>query len=225
MALSSAQKLQALRLPVIDASVSSGDKHALLGLIVTATSAPTLTEAQRKQLLRLPIVDASVSTSDKFAFLGLMESEDSGAIVELFQTTWLLDPTWHAFQNPQSNDGQIFAEIGEFISSLPGINVDPVIIESAPPNEGTSITNSQATDGVGYYEIDDRTGFKMLPVWHPDSKLVQDGYGHYVRSKSADDRHPQDNLASGRNLPHEGPQSPEDSDNNFIAVSVAAEDL
>ena len=87
------------------------------------------------------------------------------------------------------------------------------------------ILNSQAVDGVGSYEICQRTGHKMLPIWHPDSKFIVDGYGDYVRAKSADEVHPQDKIASGRNLPREGPQSPESSSNSFIAVSIAAEDL
>ena len=82
------------------------------------------------------------------------------------------------------------------------------------------ILNSQAVDGVGKYEICQRTGFKMLPVWHPDSKFIVDGYGDYVRRKSADDRHPQDYLASGRNVPHIGPQNPEDSSNSFVSGGV-----
>ena len=120
MALSSAQKLQFLRLPVVDASVSTDDKYAFLGVILTTTSAGTLPESLRKQILRLPIVDASVTTSDKFAFLGLMESADSGALYELFETAWLVDPTWEAGELPTSNAGQVLVEIAGFISGLVG---------------------------------------------------------------------------------------------------------
>jgi hypothetical protein len=87
------------------------------------------------------------------------------------------------------------------------------------------IANSQATDGVTNREICQRTGFLMLPRWHPESKLIKDGYGDWVRAKSADERHPQDHLASGRNTPHEGPQNAESSTDSFISTSVAAENL
>ena len=120
MALSSAQKLQFLRLPVVDASVSTDDKYAFLGVILTVTTAGTLPEALRKQILRLPIVDASVTTSDKFALLGLMESADSGALYELFETAWLVDPTWEADELPTSNVGQMLVEIAGFISGFAG---------------------------------------------------------------------------------------------------------
>jgi hypothetical protein len=87
------------------------------------------------------------------------------------------------------------------------------------------IANSQATDGVTNKEICQRTGFQQLPSWHPESKLIKDGYGEYVRAKSADEVHPQDHLASGRNTPHIGPQNAESSTDSFISTSIAAENL
>jgi hypothetical protein len=87
------------------------------------------------------------------------------------------------------------------------------------------ITNSQATDDVPTnFEICQRTGFKQLPVWHPDSKLIEDGYGDYVRTKSYDSRHPQDYVASRGNDRQEGPQNPE-LDNLFLTATIAPEDL
>jgi hypothetical protein len=86
------------------------------------------------------------------------------------------------------------------------------------------IVNSQATDGVTNKELCQRTGFQQLPSWHPDTQFMRDGYGEYVRRKSRDDIHPQDYVQSRGNDKQYGPQNPEDY-NNFIAVSVSAEDL
>ena len=186
MALSSAQKLQFLRLPVVDASVTSGDKHAFLGLIVTATSAVTLTSAQKKQILRLPVIDASVTTSDKYAFLGLMESADAGALYELFETTWLIDPTWDAFENPQTNDGNVFAELGSFSFSWRGLYVSPPAV--VPPNEGTAIENLNATTDV-------RTNVNMCDIsgvrFFNDERMYKTWEGRIVKKHSFDEKHPQ----------------------------------
>lgn len=89
---------------------------------------------------------------------------------------------------------------------------------------GVLITNPNASDGVTNYQVDQRTGFKELPSWHPNSEIVEDGYGKHVRKKSADPRHPQDFVRSGRNAPQSGPQNPETSD-SFISDSVGPEDL
>jgi hypothetical protein len=88
------------------------------------------------------------------------------------------------------------------------------------------IVNENAVDGVGYYEICQRTGHKMLPIWHPHSQFTVDGYGDYVRKKSVDPKHPQDDIGSRGNDYQAGPQNPEDNDDDFIAVSVSpSEDL
>lgn len=86
------------------------------------------------------------------------------------------------------------------------------------------ITNANAEDGVGYYEICQRTGFKQYPLWHPLSKMTRDGYGEYVREKSKDSRHPQDFVRSGKNEPQTGPQNPEATD-VFLSAIVTASDL
>ena len=218
MALSSAQKLQALRLPVVDASVTSGDKHAFLGLIVTATSVPTLTAAQRRQILRLPVIDASVSTSDKFAFLGLMESADSGALYEQFNTTWLLDPTWLAFELPLTNDGNVFIEIGGFGSGFAGAVVNPIAVVPAV-DIGTPITNLTAeVDGFGRYFIDDRTGFRLYP-----HEAVQEWTGFFVRKRHLDKQNPQEfRKGSEKSLSAATRSETEDT---FITTSIAPEDL
>ena len=187
MALSSAQKLQFLRLPVVDASVTSGDKHAFLGLIVTATSAPTLTAAQRKQILRLPVIDASVSTSDKFALLGLMESADAGALVELFETTWLVDPTWTALEAPQTNDGNVFAEIGGFTFSWLGEAANPATVVPEV-DKGTAITNLTATtDAPTHVNVCDITGIRFFN----DERMYKTWEGRIVKKHSFDEKHPQ----------------------------------
>ena len=219
MALSSAQKLQFLRLPVVDASVTSGDKHALLGLIVTATSIGTLPVALRKQVLRLPIVDASISTSDKHAFLGLFESSDSGALYELFETAWLADPTWTALESPQTNDGSVLAGIGGFTVNWLGINVNPVIVI---PNEGTPITNDNAGPGPTHRNMCDISGFVLYPDLQPLQK-TWDGY--MVRRKSYDAKHPQLEIRPVQDHSRPKRNSPEQADTFLSVNEVKAEDL
>ena len=219
MALSSAQKLQFLRLPVVDASVTSGDKHAFLGLIVTATSAVTLTSAQKKQILRLPVIDASVTTSDKYAFLGLMESADAGALYELFETTWLIDPTWTALEAPQTNDGNVFAELGSFSFSWRGLYVSPPAV--VPPNEGTAIVNLTATTDVPtHVNVDDITGFRF----YNDDKMYKTWDGLIVRKRTFDEKHGQLITRSTSDHRTYKRRNPEEAD-LFISTSVAAEDL
>ena len=220
MALTSAQKLQFLRLPVVDASVSTDDKYAFLGVILTATVAGTLTAAQRRQILRLPVVDASVTTSDKFAFLGLMESADSGALYELFSTTYLLDPTWLAFESPQSNDGNVLVGIGGFVFNLSGAVVNPDVEEIVVPNLGTFITNNNAGPGPTHINACDITGFKQYP-----NTLVSTWDGYRVRRKSYDPKNPQLEIKATQDHVRKGSKRPEQA-NRFLAVNeVKAEDL
>jgi len=217
MALSSAQKLQYLRLPVVDASVTTNDKYALLGVVLTTTSVGTLPVALRKQVLRLPIVDASVSTSDKHALLGIFESSDSGALYELFDTTYLFDPTWNAFESPQSNDGSLLAGIAGFTVSWSGTNVNPVIVI---PNPGTAITNANATTNVPtHINACDITGFKQYP-----NTMVSTWDGYRVRRKSYDPQHPQLKIKPTQDHVGKGSKRPEQQD-RFIDTAVSVDDL
>lgn len=120
MALTTVQKKQALRIPVVDASVTTADKFALFGLIQTETTASVLTSVQKKQLLRIPIADATVSTSDKFALLGLVEPGGGGNATIQFDLSWIIDPTFTITEQSQSYDGSIGIGLREFSSSFSG---------------------------------------------------------------------------------------------------------
>ena len=86
-------------------------------------------------------------------------------------------------------------------------------------------TNNDASeDAKSRYEICARSGFKQYPIWHPDSKLVRDGYGDFVRIQSYDDRHPQEFIRSSVDM-QEGLERPEPATDSFISASVVAEDL
>jgi hypothetical protein len=218
MALSSAQKLQFLRLPVVDASVSTDDKYAFLGVILTATVAGTLPEALRKQILRLPIVDASVSTSDKYALLGIFESSDAGSLYELFETAFLIDPTWTALESPQTNDGSVLAGISGFITGFLGAAVNPVIVI---PNPGTPITNSNATTNVPTHnEACQVSGFRQYP-----DQIVQTWDGLRVRKKSFDPKHPSLLTRSTRDGLRSRERASPEPDDVFISTDVTVEDL
>jgi hypothetical protein len=88
-----------------------------------------------------------------------------------------------------------------------------------------TIANATATSDVPTYnEICQRTGFKQLPEWHPLSDFTTDGYGEWVRRKSADAQHPQDFVGQVESEMGEGPQFAE-PDNTFLSTSISAEDL
>jgi hypothetical protein len=158
MALSSAQKFQFLRLPVVGAGVTSSDKFALLGVVPPASSLDTLTSAQRRQILRLPVVSASITTADKFAILGLMQSADTGAIVDFFETEWFVDPTWVAQELPASNYGSVLTSLNGFSIAFYGARGDaPDVIA---PNAGTTIANTNATTHPSSLNVCQISGFR-----------------------------------------------------------------
>ena len=80
----------------------------------------------------------------------------------------------------------------------------------------TDITNDGATLTPSNYEIDDRTGWRLLP-----GEAVRDGQiqGMYVSKKVRDDRHPQERLRSYGGDRLRGPKSPE-PDDIFISGDI-----
>jgi hypothetical protein len=46
--------------------------------------------------------------------------EGGGLVVELFETNWIIDPTWTVSEQPQLNDGNMFAVISEITASFSG---------------------------------------------------------------------------------------------------------
>ena len=138
------------------------------------------------------------------------------AIVELFEETWILDPNWEAFLLPQTNDGNIGSTLGQLSMSFSGINVDPEIVEVII---GTAIRNLDATTDVPQnFEICDRTGFKQYP-----GGLKVEYYGHAVRKKSFEERHPQEVVRHRGMDRQRGSKSPEPED--VFVGTVSAEDL
>ena len=210
----SAFQRQFLRLPIADGSFDKDDRFALIGLVRSLTS--SLTSAQKKQLLRLPVVDASFTTSDKFAFFGLMESVGSAeTLVDLFDVTWSLDPTWDAFENPQTNDGNVFIEVGEFVFAGAGNHVAPIPVVL---NIGTLIVNAGATTSYSSYAICARSGMRVKR-----KELVEEWTHLYVRPDSKDVRSEQDDVRVQAERT-EGSINPERED-IFITTAVKAEDL
>lgn len=220
MALSSPQLRQAVRIPTPDTNVNKADKYSFLGIIQPLS--PTLTSYQKKQILRLPVPDTTVGTSDQFAFLGLMEPLNTGGpTVEFFNLDWYIDPNWTANLIPVTNTGFVAPSLSTFTLGFPGRFE---ALEIVVPNEGTTIENTNASTYRSNFEIDDRTGFKKYPSWHPLSRVVRDGYGWRTDSRSADDRHPQEFVRARGNDKADGPQFAE-PDNTFVSTSVSPEDL
>ena len=88
---------------------------------------------------------------------------------------------------------------------------------------GVSLLNADATTDVpNNIEHCSISGFRVWP-----DEIVRDGYGHYVRKKSYDDRHPQDLARAAPATGRKGSPSGEVSD-RFIGTDideVDAEDL
>lgn len=221
MALNATQRFQLGHLPIGDSSLTEGDRWAI-AYIFQALSTPTnLTDAQRWQVAHLQIADSSFTIGDRFATAHLIQSLDVGTeVTDLWNFAWIVDPTWLSIESPQANDGSLLAGLAGFTVGLLGVFGDPV----PEVDKGTPITNSQAAAFRSNFEICARTGFRQLPTWHPDSKFMRDGYGEYVRTKSADERHPQDFVKSRGGDKQIGSVSPE-PDNVFISTSIAPEDL
>ena len=118
----SAQRLQALRLPNADSTLDNDDKFAALGFIGTETTAPTgISDALKSLIFRHPTPDASVDNADKFAVLGLYDSDNaSGPIIEDFQLRWTIDPTFT--EGDALPDGRVDALLNSFIARLEGEN-------------------------------------------------------------------------------------------------------
>lgn len=205
MALVTAQKRQALRLPTVDASVDSLDQLAFLGIFQIESVVGALSTNQKRWILRLPIVDAAVDELDAWGFLQIPATGGAGNTVDTFSLAWTIDPTYSFDELVNSFDGSIAVTMEEFQVQL------KAVVEAA-------------IGDPSFTEICDRTGFDMLPWWHPLSELVEDGYGRYVRRKSADPVHPQDKIRSRGNDRQRGPQNAESSD-TFLSASVSPEDL
>lgn len=131
-------------------------------------------------------------------------------VVDLFEVTWLLDPSWDAYLTPQTNEGSLIAGIGQFAISWAGTNVDPL-----PIVIGTPIINENATFVESNFEICDRTGFKQYP-W--GLQVQWDGVA--VRKKSFEARHPQEILRHRGTDRQRGSKNPEPEDVFVGTVSV-----
>jgi len=129
VAITQAQRQQVARLPLANGTLDeSGDRYALAGIVeALSVGSSNITQAQRQQLARMPVADGTLDQSgDRYAMAGIVQAIDAaGNIVDLFETTWIVDPTWEADQLPTSNDGQVLVEIAGFISGLVGSFLTP----------------------------------------------------------------------------------------------------
>jgi len=181
-----------------------------------------ITQAQRFQVYRLPLPNGTLDESgDRFGMAGVIESlEAAGNIVDLFETTWLIDPTWLASELPVANAGSVVAAIGSYTAGFLGANVDPVVVVEV--DLGTPITNINAiTDPPINYQICDRTGFKIAV----DEPFRMEWSGQMVRKRSLESRHPQDHLhARGTELQKGSPAG--EGDDTFLDTNeVKSSDL
>lgn len=120
MALLESQRRQLHRLPIADATVDKSDRFALHA-IPEPLSAPLLTAAQRRQWHRIPIGDSSVSTGDRWTLHGITQPlAVGGPIIDLFEVSWKIDPSWTGLLLPQTVDGSLVPEIGGYSVSFTG---------------------------------------------------------------------------------------------------------
>lgn len=129
-----AQRYQVLRQPVVDASVSTSDKYALLGVFDVTSSASFLSEDFRRQIARcLPAPDGSISAADRYNFAHSYRSEVStGPTVDIFNLEWSLEPIWSANLLPSANAGVIAAVLQGAVSDFDGVHVGPPVAETTP---------------------------------------------------------------------------------------------
>ena len=126
MALVTAQKRQALRLPTPDLSVDSIDQLALLGVFQVETIAPSFSAAAKRQVLRLPTVDATVDSDDAYGFLQLPQSTGTGPTVDTFSLAWTIDPTFSLSESTAAVSGSASFTLGQFIAGIQGVVLDSV---------------------------------------------------------------------------------------------------
>lgn len=115
MALSTAQRFQAVRIPTVDGVIDSIDAYAFLGILQVETSAPVLSTALKYQILRLPIVDGTVDEKDAYALFQTPESGGLGNVTDVFSLNWNIDPTWTDSQPEITRDGALSFTLGDFI--------------------------------------------------------------------------------------------------------------
>ena len=119
MALLESQRRQLHRLAIADGAFGTSDRHAMHG--IPEALSPGLTAAQLRQWHRIPIADSTVSTGDRWTLHGITQTiAVGGPVIDLFEVTWKLDPSWTALLLPQTVDGSIVAEIGGYSVSFTG---------------------------------------------------------------------------------------------------------
>lgn len=192
MAITQAQRQQLARLPVANGTLDeSGDRYALAGVIeALSVGSSNITQAQRQQMARMPVADGTLDQSgDRYALAGIPQAIDAtGNLVELFEGSWLIDQTWDEFLSPQTNDGNVFVEMGGFSLGWVGAVVDPVVLPGLPTpdliafqmpltryNERTAFTvttyfrqkssSGEARPTTARYRIDCLTTRKKIQDW------------------------------------------------------------
>ncbi len=118
-----AQRFQVCRLPVANSVVDEiGDRYAIAGAMQSLVDTGLVGNEQRFQTVRLPFANSIVDEiGDRYAMAGIIRAiETGGSVVEIFDTTWFLDPTWQVFELPQQNDGSLVAGMNTFMTNFVG---------------------------------------------------------------------------------------------------------
>jgi hypothetical protein len=109
-----------------------------------------LNDVQRAQMGMLPIAGGGITAGDRHAFGGLVQAlSTSGPLIETFDVTWYLDPTWTVQRTPQVNAGHLGMLINSLdiaFEGLEGVPNVPVLEQTVSVDADDHTISVQADD-------------------------------------------------------------------------------
>ena len=108
------------RLPTPGTGLDEFDRPALVGVALPNPGVP-LTVNHRYGVQRLVFPDAIFRYNDRLVVAGALPSNDEAqVVVELFETTYFMDPTWQVNELPLFVEGSIDVAINAFMVGITG---------------------------------------------------------------------------------------------------------
>lgn len=134
MAFTQAQRFGVHRLPIPDGVVDDlGDRFAVTGVLFP-TLLTELNVNQRFGVHRLVFPDGIFRYNDRLVIAGALPSEEeTSRVTDIFDVSWVIDPTWVVTALPGDNDGVLTAGIDTISASFAGAFSDTL---AAPVDPG-----------------------------------------------------------------------------------------
>jgi len=144
------------RLPTPGNGLDEFDRSALQGVALPNEGVP-LTVNHRYGVQRLVFPDAVFRYNDRLVVSGALPSNDEAQrVVELFETTFFVDPTWQVNELPQSVRGSLDVAISAFsMVATGGFGATQVLERTLPVKveddvlEVSAIISTLAVKGQG----------------------------------------------------------------------------